>query len=223
MTPGTIVLLHSPLTTAAAWGDLPAVLRARGHPVHVPEITDDDRPPYAARYVARAAVEIGSAAPEPPLVLVAHSGAGPLLPPIGAAQRAAHRLVGGYVFCDAQLPGPATAHRLEQIRRDDPAYAAELSALLDRGGRFPDWTPPAGLADALRPRGMDFFTEPLPVPQDWPDAPCGYLRTSGAYERQARQAELRGWRAETYEAGHFAGHDDPEGTASALVSLVERM
>jgi hypothetical protein len=223
MTPGSIVLLHSPLTTLDAWGGLPAVLRSHGHAVVVPAIADDDRPPYAGRYVARAALEIAAADPVPPLVLVAHSGAGPLLPPLAGAQRAAHRPVAGFVFCDAQLPGPGTLSRLAQIERDDPDQGRALATLLDAGGRFPDWPPPPGLEGAIRPRPKDFFTEPLPMPQDWPDAPCGYLRTSGAYARQERQARLRGWPAAVHEAGHFPGHDDPYGTAAELESLIARM
>lgn len=219
MTPGTIILLHSPLTTVAAWGELPGALRSLGCRVVVPEITDDDRAPYAGRYVARAALEIAAAEPVAPLVLVAHGAAGPLLPPLGGAQRAVHRLVGGYVFCDAQLPGPGEATRLEKSARDHPEGAAELRELLDRGGRFPDQDPPPGLAGALRPRGRGFFTEPLPSPRDWPDAPGGYLRTSAAYDHEARQARLRGWPVTDHAVGHFAGYTDPAGTADALHTL----
>jgi hypothetical protein len=32
-----------------------------------------------------------------------------------------------------------------------------------------------------------------PVPEDWPEAPCGYLRLSAAYDQEARQARSRGW------------------------------
>src|SRR4051794_10701793 len=103
MTPGTLVLLHSPLTTASAWGSLPD--RLDGHEVVVVEVADDDRPPYATRYVPRAALELSAGAVRPPVVLIGHGAAGPLLPAVGAAQRAAHRLVGGYVFVDADLPG----------------------------------------------------------------------------------------------------------------------
>jgi hypothetical protein len=212
MTPGTLVLLHSPLTTASAWGSLPEALGA--YDVVVPEVTDDDRPPYAGRYVARAALEIAAAGAKPPVVLIAHSAAGPLLPPIGAAQRAAHRLVGGYVFVDAQLPGPARASRLDQAEAFAPGFAEFLNA----GGTFPDWESPAGVT--LRPRGKDFFTEELPMPQDWPDAPCGYLRTSTACEAQARQARLRGWTVAEHEAGHFGAVDDPGGIAKALAALI---
>jgi hypothetical protein len=212
MTPGTLVLLHSPLTTASAWGSLPEALSA--YDVVVPEVADDDRPPYAGRYVARAALEITAAGVKPPVVLVGHSAAGPLLPPIGAAQRAAHRLVGGYVFVDAQLPGPARASRLDQAKAFDPGS----EEFLNRGGNFPDGEAPAGVT--VRPRGKDFFTEELPMPQDWPDAPCGYLRTSAIYEDQARQARLRGWNVAEHLAGHYAAVADPVGMAEALAALI---
>ncbi|WP_433179288.1 alpha/beta fold hydrolase [Actinoallomurus sp. CA-150999] len=212
MTPGTVVLLHSPLTTASAWGSLPEALGA--YEVVVPEITDDDRAPYAGRYVARAALEITKAGVRPPVVLVGHGGAGPLLPPIGGAQRAAHRLVGGYVFVDAELPPPAGSSRLDQAT----AFGAEFAESLKNGGRFPDEEPPAGVPS--RPREEDFFTETLPMPQDWPDAPCGYLRTSPAYDGPAAQARLRGWTVTAVDAGHFAAVTDPLATARALTDLI---
>jgi hypothetical protein len=196
MTPGTVILLHSPLTTASAWGSLPAELGA--YDVMVPEVADDDRPPYAGRYVARAALEIAAAQVEPPVVLVAHGDAGPLLPPIGAAQRAAHRLVGGYVFVDAVLPGPGTAHRDES------------------GGDVPDGV-------TVRVRDADFFAEERPMAQDWPDAPCGYLLTSERYQDQARQARMRGWPVAEHLSGHFAAVGDPQGTANALSALMSSL
>lgn len=194
MTPGTLVLLHSPLTTAAAWGGLPGALGP--YDVVVPDVADDDRPPYAGRYVARAALEIMAAGVRPPLVLVAHGGAGPLLPPIGAAQRAAHRLVGGYVFVDAVLPGGREA-----------AYTPE---------EVPE-------AVRLRARGADFFAEEPPLPQDWPDAPCGYLRTSSRHEDQVKLARLRGWPVAEHLSGPFPGLADPEGTAAALRALMSAL
>jgi hypothetical protein len=194
MTPGTLVLLHSPLTTASVWGSLPAELGA--YDVVVPEVADDDRPPYGGRYVARAALEIMAAGAKPPVVLVAHGGAGPLLPPIGAAQRAAHRLVGAYVFLDALLPGGvATVYAEDEV--------------------------PAGVT--LRTRGADFFAEDPPLPQDWPDAPCGYLLTSARHHDQARQARMRGWPVAEHPSGHFAAVEDPAGTARALSALMSTL
>ena len=194
MTPGTLILLHSPLTTASAWGALPGALGS--YEVVVPEIADDDRPPYGGRYVARAALEIMSAGVRPPVVLVAHGGAGPLLPPVGAAQRAAHRLVGAYVFLDAVLPGGR-----------ETAYAKEEV--------------PAGVT--LRARDAGFFAEDPPLPQDWPDAPCGYLHTSARHDDQARQARMRGWAVAEHPRGHFAAVEDPAGTARALSVLMSTL
>ncbi|QFG23470.1 hypothetical protein [Actinomadura sp. WMMB 499] len=105
MTPGSLVLLHAPNTGSAAWGDLPETLRSYGLDVIVPDVAEGT----GSRYVARAALIIAATAPATPLVLAAHGAAGPLLPAIALAQRAAHRTVGGYLFVDAELPRPAQA------------------------------------------------------------------------------------------------------------------
>ncbi|WP_068756140.1 hypothetical protein [Thermobifida cellulosilytica] len=161
------VLLHSPLGAAADWGSLPDDLAARGVETVVVAVTDDDRPPYAARYVARASLQIAAAAPARPLLLVAAGAAGPLVPAVAAAQRAARRTVAGYLLVDALLPQPGTPTR------------AELAAAQQH------------LDPPVRP--PDFFTEPLPMTADWPDAPCGYLRTGDGYAHSAHLAELRSW------------------------------
>lgn len=230
--PHTLVLLHSPLTTAAAWGALPDRLRDLGVPVAVVDVSTDGGAPYATRYVGAAALQL-AAAPADPVVLVGHSGAGPLLPQVGFALRAARRVVGGYVFLDAGLPRAGrTASRLDLMDAEDESFAADLRAALEAGGRFPTWTeadlaqdvPDAGqraaLVASLRPRGLDFFTEPLPAPVDWPDAPCGVLRTSDGYEQSARLGRGRGWPVVSRDLGHFAGLAAPIETAEALVRLV---
>ncbi|MQY04945.1 hypothetical protein [Actinomadura macrotermitis] len=166
MTPGTLVLLHAPLDTAAAWGDLPELLRSRGHDVVAPTVAEGG----GARYVARASLIIAATDPVAPLVLVGHGTAGPLLPAVALAQRAAHRKVGGYVFVDALLPRPRREHEHEHGHGHGP-----------EGGAAPA------------------------VPADWPEAPCGYLRThadrtafaatgaAAGHEQAVREARLRGW------------------------------
>jgi hypothetical protein len=238
VTPGTLVLLHSPLTGAAAWGELPDVLRADGTSVVVVEVADDRQPPYATRYVGSAALQVAAcvARPDDAVVLVGHSGAGPLLAQVGFARRAARAAVGGYVFLDAGLPRPGrAATRLDLMAGEDPAFAAELRATLEAGERFPTWSdtelrdgvPDDGdravLLASLRPRGLDFFTEPLPVPVDWPDAPCGVLRTSAGYDYVARLAAGRHWPTESVELGHFAALAHPVETARTLQALLARM
>src|SRR3990170_3583078 len=183
--PATVtVLVHSPLTGPEAWGALPAELRERGHEVAVVAVRADDRPPYAQRFVARAALQLREAVEGRAIVLVGHSGAGYLLPLIGTARRAARAGVVGYLFLDAGLPPARPTSRLQLLRSEEPAFAEALEAQLRAGVPFPDWSDDrlrdpvpddawrAALVASLRPRGTDFFLEALPVAPDWPDAPC---------------------------------------------------
>lgn len=234
-----LVLLHSPLTGPAAWGRLPDALKALGYAVSTVDVTDDDQPPYATRYVAGAALQIAAADPPDPVVLVGHSGAGALLASVALARRAARRPVAGYLFLDAGLPPTAApASRLDLMRAEDADFAADLEAELAAGGSFPTWSDDdlsdtvrddqlrAELVASLRPRPHDFFTESLPNPPDWPDwpdAPCGYLKTSAAYDAAARTARSRGWPLVERGGGHFAALVDPEGLAADVAALLDRM
>jgi len=238
VTPSALVLLHSPLTTAAAWGGLGHLLNGPGLPALVVDVTTDTAPPYASRFVAAAAAQVRAGPFEPgqPVVLVAHGGAGPLLGQVGFALRAGRRPVAGYVFVDAEPPRPsARTTRLDLAAAQSTDLDGRLRAALAAGGRWPDcgWDDLAGdLADphqrtmvlsCLRPRGPDFFDEPLPAPQDWPDAPCGVLQTSARYARVARLAMARGWPTVRTSGGHFAAVADPAGTCAALLELLELM
>ena len=236
----TTVLVHSPVTSAATWGDLPSVLRERGHDVAVVDVADDDAPPFAARFVARAALQVREQAGDRPVLLVGHSGAGYLLPLLGAARRAARAGVAGYVFLDAALPPARPTSRLDLMRAEVPdGSVEELASMLAAGGTFPDWTETdlrelvpaqaarAALVGSLRPRGEGFFTDPVPVVADWPDAPCGLLRLSPAYDGALRLARLRGWPVlegpDDRPGGHFAALVDAGAVADDLEELLARM
>ncbi|WP_150241703.1 hypothetical protein [Nocardiopsis quinghaiensis] len=156
---------------------LPALAdRLPGHgltPVH-PEVGGDEHPPHAARYIARASLEINRlVAHDAPTALVAEGGAGPLLGAVGAAQRSAHRPVFGYVLVDAFLPQPGSPTRVDIAKSQSPGNADP------------------GPAPADEPPG--YRTESLPMASDWPDAPCGYLLTDPGLRHVARLAGLRGW------------------------------
>ena len=235
MDAGTLVLLHSPLVGVDSWGRLPVVLGRGGVGAVAVAVDGDERPPFAERYVRRA---VEGVLDEPtrsgPLVLVGHSGAGPLLGAVGAGLRAAGRPCGGYLFCDAGLPQEG-ASRLELLAAEDEAMAEAFRAELERGGRFPEWGDPdlaplvpdpgarAALIGSLRPRGLVFFSEPLPPAPGWPDAPCGFLRLSAAYDHWAEAAAARGWPTAALAAGHFHPLVDPDGVAAALLALLVRM
>ena len=235
-----LALLHSPLTSADAWGQLPAVLGEHGWRVVVPSVNDDDTPPYAQRYVARAASQLHAsldvdqeATAGEPLVLVGHSGAGPLLAQVAFARRAAGHPAHGYLFLDAGLPRPTNArNRLDLMRIEDPDFAATLQAHLAAGERFPDWAsddlaeeiPNPGdralLLAGLRPRGLDYFTEELPLAEDWPDAPVAYLQLSAPYDQPAATARRRGWATRSLGLGHFAAISHPQAVAQAMTELL---
>ncbi|HYN75250.1 MAG TPA: hypothetical protein VEV13_03555 [Candidatus Limnocylindria bacterium] len=224
-----LVLLTSPLTGSAAWGRLPDALRTRGADVTVVEAVGDDEPPYALRWVASCALQVRAERPGP-VVLVGHSGAGLLLAQLGFALRAAHRAVAAYAFVDAGVPRAGS--RLDVLDTEDANAAAELRAHLATGGRFPTWSADDLVADVpaatdreelvhgLRPRDLAYWSEPLPPPVDWPEAPCVYLRTSAGYDATLRVATARGWAVDSLDLGHFPGLRDPDATASALITLL---
>jgi hypothetical protein len=228
--PATLVLalIHSPIVGPSTWSLVAAELERRRINTLVPALEDDDEAtaPYWEQHARSAASGLGEAGAGHP-ILVAHSGAGPLLPPIGDR-------VGGaraYVFVDAGLPEPNTS-RLEQLAAELPDAAKALGDLLAAGERYPNWSdeelrdeiPDPGLRRRvlaeLRPRPARFYEEPIPVPRGWPDAPCGYLQLSAAYERPAAWARERGWDCRRLDGTHFQMLVDPGGVVEAILDLV---
>ncbi len=226
-----IALIHSPLVGPATWEPVRAALRRRGMQAVVPLLADDPASdePFWQQHATSIARTCRGMPAEQPVVLVGHSGAGPILPAIA---RAVARPVRAYVFADAGLP-VADASRLAMIEREDPVFAERVRAHLESGGRYPEWTveqlrdhiPVAALREAvasgLRPRDLRFFSEPIPVPDGWPDAPCGYLHFSAAYDAIAREARARGWPVEHLPGGHFHMLVDTLAVVDALLRLSE--
>jgi hypothetical protein len=140
--------------------------------------------------------------------------------------------VAAYLFVDAGLPKDGLT-RLQLMEEESPAWAAEFRLFLESGGQFPLWSDEdlkelvpspdlrAALLAQLRPRGLDFFTEPIPVFPGWPDAPCAYLHFSPPYDQPASHARQLGWPVLQVEAGHFHMLADPPPVAGWLQKLVE--
>jgi hypothetical protein len=242
------LLLHSPLLAASAtWADLPAHLPGPVAPI--PEVTGDEEPPYAERYVAAAVAQVLADPDDGPLTVVPHSGAGPLTAALVGALTRAGRRVGAVVFLDAGLPPEATgpeatareatrseatrseatrseATRLALLAAEAPAAAAGLTALFAAGGRFPNWTrdqlevpDPDAILAGIRPRDAGFFTEPLPAAALPADLPGGYVQLSPTYAACADQAAARGWPVARADLGHFAMRTDPA-TVAGLIARV---
>jgi hypothetical protein len=71
----------------------------------------------------------------------------------------------------------------------------------------------------LHSQPLSFFLEPIPVPAGWPDAPCGYLRLSPAYDGPANRARAAGWPVREIDGNHFQMLIDPAGVTTALLDL----
>jgi pimeloyl-ACP methyl ester carboxylesterase len=81
----------------------------------------------------------------------------------------------------------------------------------------------AALVAGLRPRGADFFEEPLPDSLNWPDAPVGYLQFSPAYDVPATQARDAGYLVRTIPGGHFHMLVEPDAVAEMLLDIWRSM
>jgi hypothetical protein len=233
--PYCFVLIHSPLVGPLTWSRVARSLHARRVEAWAPALREAGPPsaPYWQRHAQSVADFIMTTRPRTPIVLAAHSGAGPLLPAIRAACEP-QTPTGAYLFVDAGVPLDGHS-RLDLMRDEAPEWAEEFGHFLEAGGRFPDWTDAqlqslvpdgalrAQLLRELQPRGLDFFAEPLPIFRGWPDAPCGYIRFSQAYHQPHAQALRRGWARLEHEAGHFHMLVEPDQVTDMLLAIAARL
>jgi len=227
------VLIHSPLVGGLTWTLVADQMRQRGVDVLVPILNDatDSKEPFWKQHVRSVSKALAPGPETSSLTLVAHSGAGPLLP---AIRQFSANPVNAYVFVDAGIPQDG-ATRLDLMRSEDPEWAAQFQEELERGERFPNWSfddlqeviPDEALrrqmVAEIRPRGLAFFTEPIPVVDGWPDAPCTYIQFSAPYQRPAAQARQAGWRTYELEAGHFHMLVDPAAVTDLILEGVSKL
>ncbi|MDQ4005713.1 MAG: alpha/beta fold hydrolase [Actinomycetota bacterium] len=220
----SFVLVHSPLVGPVTWEPVRDELRRRGHAAALARIGSDELPLWSHHAEEIAAALLAS--PGDP-VLVAHSGAGVLLPEAG---RRALRPVAGYIFVDAQIPIDGRS-RIDLWRGHEPELVAAIEECLAAGERGPFWDDVALRAEVpdvelrgrlqaeVQPRGSEFYGESIEVFEGWPDAPCGYLQLTDAYEAYASEAEGRGWSVRRIDAGHFHMMVDPPLLAELLEEI----
>jgi pimeloyl-ACP methyl ester carboxylesterase len=224
-----IVLVHSPLVGPLTWAPVSRELRRHGVGTLLPVLDDhgNDAMPFWVQHATAVAQRLEMLPPDGGVILVGHSGAGPLLPAIGAFSP---HPVAGYLFVDAGLPHPGRSP-LDEIEAGMPEFGRELRHELEAGGPFPQWAdedlrdliPDAvlrqGVLAELQPRNLTFFEEPLPHVDGWPDVPCAYIRLSEGYDRAAQEAQRRGWSYREFEAGHFHMLVDAPGVAGAILQV----
>ncbi|MHA6799761.1 hypothetical protein [Bounagaea algeriensis] len=160
-----------------------------------------------------------------PLVLVGHSGAGPLLP---GFVEAADRPVAALVYLDADLPTPGCSWQ-----DTAPTGLVEELQSRARSSRLPPWhlwfdadpltelVPDAALRNSLSSEEPEvaaaFLTEARPD-ADW-NGPAGYLQLSPPYAAVAAEAAERGWPVRRIETHHLAPVTRPSTLAEELLNL----
>ena len=225
------VLIHSPLVGPLTWKPVAEQLAERGYRAVVPILTSaiGAGPPYWRRHIDEIDRDLGEISEDESLVLVGHSGAGALLPVLGANMRPA---VAAYLFVDAGIPEDSRS-RFDLFGDDEQVTALRRRA---QNGLLPPWNhwfPEAAmerlLPDAamrqefikeLQPTPLAVYEEPIPVPMDWPDASCSYLQLSAAYSGEARKARQRGWPVMEVHGNHLQMLVDPGTVADVLLSVV---
>lgn len=228
--PFCFVLVHSPLVGPLTWSLVAKQLRLQKIEARQLELSDgfDRIIPYWKRQAESVVKTLQLVPLDVPIILTAHSGAGPLLP---AIRWASGVRVAAYLFVDAGIPIDGYS-RLDLMRLESPDLAQGFRQYLESGGRFPDWSdeqlkdllPDSELRRSLlaeiRPRKLDFFTEPIPVFHGWPDAPCGYIQLSPAYDFPFRRAQREGWVVAKIDAGHFHMLVKPEQVIQMMLEVV---
>lgn len=104
----TIGLLPPLPTEQWSWREVAAELAAYNYHVRIvaglPDAAPTDGLDLAGAWVAHCALELATDVGRPPVLLVAHGGAGRMLTALGFAQKASRRRVVGYVLVDGELP-----------------------------------------------------------------------------------------------------------------------
>lgn len=224
------VLIHSPLVGAATWAPVAAELHRQGQHVVVPDLS----PALSTTvdHASRQAELVASAVRRGPVVLVAHSGAGPLLPLIADRLLQQRISVAASVFVDAGLPHPGQS-RIEVL----PAPAVGQLQEMAVDGWLPPWTswwsPEQLLAilpdERVRNRLIEtcprlpssLFSELLPNLDEKQLGICSYVRLSSAYDDVAARAEGAGWPVRRIDAHHLAIVTAPQQIAEAVLALVK--
>jgi len=228
--PPTILLLHSPFLGPSTMRPLADELAAHGRSTVLLDLrmTVGD-PPVHARLIGGFADAVGDAGLAGPVVLLGHSGAGPLLP--GFAD-VLDDLVAALVFVDAGLPTPGRSwrdtvapelyRRLRDQSRDgllprwhnwfDPATLGRL---------VPDAAQRSAILDEAQEVPLAFLKEERPS-VNW-TGPAGYLALSRAYAEDVAGARERGWPVHELDLHHLATATDPKPVAAAVLELLAEL
>jgi pimeloyl-ACP methyl ester carboxylesterase len=228
--PATTVLVHSPFLGPASMRPLADALAAHGHPVVLLDLrVSVNSAPVHQRMIGAFADAVEDSLVEGEVVLVGHSGAGPLLP---AFAYSLETPVGGLVYLDAHLPTPGKSWR-ETFSPEQMAHMRAISRedVMPRWDRWFDPNPLPTLIPDQRQREeiaeeapevpLAFLKEVRPS-VTWPGT-SAYLQLSSAYADAAAEARALGWPVSSLDLHHLAAATHPEEVAAALVTLLDQL
>jgi hypothetical protein len=229
----TFVFVHSPLVGVLTWSLVAEHVRQQGYACILPVLTDhaDSTEPFWKQHAEAVSQAVAHLPVDQRLTLVAHSGAGLLLP---AIRRLIPNPIDAYLFVDAGIPRDGLS-RLDLIKMESQEWGEAFHQELLRGRQYPIWSiddlqevlPNEALRQQMvaeiQPRTLNFFTEAIPVSRDWPDAPCAYIQLSEGYAFYTQQARASGWVVKEFQAGHFHMLVDAPAVAGAVIESTETL
>lgn len=225
----SFVLVHSPLVGPFSWELVAQELQRLDIVVILPSLTSPPHLaiPYWRHHVLAVYDAMKDARPVGGVILVGHSGAGPLLPAIGDALR---QHVAGHILVDSALPrdGASRFDSFPLALREQWSASAVDGAMpawteTELSGQIPDEEIRRRFAAELRPTPLAVYEEPIPVPSGWSNAPYGYLHFTSVYDDAAAEAQRRGWSYRRLSGSHFHMLNEPSVVAAALTVMAEAM
>ena len=221
----SVLMIHSPLVGPLTLGPLGAELCELGFEVVLPDLREGLMGP---RPQWRAILDLAIAAAESVDVIVAHSGAGVLMPLL--AEQLSPDVV---AFVDAVVPGDALTYQASE------PFLEFVDSLSHDGPLLPPWhewwgddamarlIPDGDLrrriaADTPRmPRS--FYDDPVPLPTGWMTRHgCCFLQLSPAYDDDRVRAETYEWPTARMTGQHLDVAVKPVAVGERLMNLIER-
>ena len=190
-------MIHSPLVGPLTLGPLGAELRKLGFEVVLPDLREalmGPRPQW------RAIVDLAMAAADSVDVIVAHSGAGVLMPLL--AEQLRPDVV---AFVDAVVPGDALAYQASEL------FIGFVDSLSQDGSLLPPWH---------EWWGDDVMSRLIPDGDQ--RRGCCFLRLSPAYDDDRARAETYEWPTARMAGQHLDVAVKPVAVCESLMRLIER-
>jgi hypothetical protein len=224
-------LIHSPFVGALTWRSTAHALEQKGHIAIVPMLGTVVEAPFWPQHARIIADAIETRRASEPVVLVAHSAAGLVMPAVRAALRG--ETIRSYIFVDAVIPHeganlvdliPASVGiGMEEIR------AQATAGLLPPWGTgwpeevwqrlIPDASLRAQFTGELRPTPLGLYEERVVWSKAWSDTPRRYLRFSALYADAQHEAQRAGWVTREITGEHLHMLVRPTEVSECLIEL----